>query len=197
MRQPLHIIYVTGLGDRKPTMQRRAVWFWRVYGVRPHFFQMNWADGEAWQSKFDRLLELIDELKAQGDVALVGVSAGAAASILAFAERPSDLLGLVLIVAKVNRMDGIQQKYLEQNLAFATVAKDEPAALAALTDKQRQRIMSRYGFDTFVRKADSDVKGAHNRRVFGVTHFWTIAEQDTLGAPNFIRFLKRLQGAKE
>src|SRR5580700_11504718 len=87
-----HIIYIPGLGDSNTVRgQRFLVSLWRNYGIHGHCYQMVWADKEPFQPKFDRLLSLIDELHAQGQVvSLIGSSAGASVALHAFAARKQD-----------------------------------------------------------------------------------------------------------
>jgi pimeloyl-ACP methyl ester carboxylesterase len=196
-KKPLHVIYVPGLGDEPANGQRRAVERWKKYGVHGHFFQMHWADGERWQPKFERLLAFIDKLLEQGDdVAITGSSAGATAVIAAFAARRDQLVGAVIMAGKVNRPQYINPRLLQKNPAFGDAAHAAFTALDDLEDHHRVRLLSRYGFDPVVTKADSYIPGAKNRRIPTPGHVLTIAMQVTLGAPSFIRFLKRLQTAQ-
>lgn len=195
MTKLLHLIYITGLGDASPNSQRWAVSTWRKWGVTSELFQVNWADGEAWQPKFDRLLDLIDSLVADGKaVGLVGASAGAGAAINAFAARKDKIVGVVCISGKVNRPEVIGQGYRKKNPAFVTSAYQVEQSLAVLDVSDRRRILSRYALlDETVYKPDSRIAGARNRIVPTVGHFFTIATQLIFGAPSFIRFLKRQQ----
>lgn len=193
MKKPLHLIYITGLGDARVSGQRLAVSTWRWWGVKAELFQMNWADKEPWPPKFERLLARIDELvSADKTVALVGVSAGASAVINAFAARKDVLVGAVIIAGKVNRPEAINPGHNTKNPAFVTSAQDCQPALASLDASDRQRILSRFALlDELVTKSDSRIPGVHNRLVPSLGHFITIATQITLGAPSFIRFLKK------
>jgi pimeloyl-ACP methyl ester carboxylesterase len=193
MKKPLHLIYITGLGDRNVTGQRRAVATWHLWGVEAELFQVNWGDKEAWEPKFKRLLARIDALLADDkQVGLVAVSAGATAAINAFAVRKDEVVGVVCIAGKINRPGAIGQRYRQNNPAFLTSAQDCQQALATLNSGDRQRILSRYGLaDEMVSTSDSRLPGARNRYVLSAGHFVTIALQITLGAPGFIRFLKR------
>jgi dienelactone hydrolase len=193
MNKPLHVIYITGLGDRHPNGQRRAVSTWHWYGVEAELFQMKWADREPWESKFERLLARIDALAAQGKtVGLVAASAGATAAINAYAARKDVISGVVCIAGKVNRPQAIGRHFRQQNPAFVTAAEECRKALAGLSAADRRHIQSRYALaDEMVTKQDSRIPGANNRLTPSIGHFITIATQITLGAPGLIRFLKR------
>lgn len=194
MKKPLHLIYITGLGDARVGGQQRAVATWHWYGAEAELFQMNWGDKQAWQPKFERLLARIDALLAADKaVALVAVSAGASAAINAFAARKNLLVGVVCISGKVNRPQAIGSRYRRNSPAFVTSAQDCQQALASLEAPDRRRILSRFAiFDGIVTVADSRIPGARNRFVPTIGHLPTIAVQITIGAPSFIRFLKRL-----
>lgn len=193
-RKPLHVIYIPGINDEPAKGQRLAISVWSGYGVHPHLFQMKWADGEAWQPKFQRLLAFIDDLLEQGnDVALTGSSAGGVAVITAFAARRDQLVGAVFMAAKVNRPRFINPILLKRNPALKEGLLAASRALEDLEDHHRVRLLSRYGFDPVIRKKDAHIAGAKNRRVPSSGHVLTIASQITLGAPSFIRFLRRLQ----
>jgi len=198
MDQQLYLIYIPGLGDSRVTGQRKAVATWRWWGVEAELFQMNWADKEAWTTKFARLLKRIDTLTAQGKrVGLVGASAGASAVINAYATRRDHIAGCVLIAGKVNRPEAIGRRYQQQNPAFVTAAHDCQTALDSLTFGDRKRILSRYALaDETVYKPDSRIAGAQNRLVPTIGHAFTIATQLVFGAPSFIRFVKRLEQMK-
>jgi len=190
------VIYVPGLGDANPRAQRLLIRTWRVWGVKPLLFQMNWGDGEAFAPKLRRLLKLIDDEVSKGrKVSLVGASAGAGAVINAFAARKDKIQGVVCICGKVNNPETIGPRYSTGNKAFVDSARQVQFSLDKLDfDADRTRIESRYAiFDPIVSQSDSEIAGAHNRTVPTVGHSITIASQLLFGAPSFLRFLKHIQ----
>jgi dienelactone hydrolase len=191
--QKLHVIYVPGLGDRKVTGQQKAINIWRHYGVDPELFQMNWGNKEPWEPKFERLLVRIDELINDGkQIGLVGVSAGASAVINAYAARKDHIVGVVCIAGKINRPETIGQHYLRNSPALLTSVQNCIGSLQLLTDSDRQHILTRYAvFDGTVFTHDSRIPGAHNRMWSTIAHVPTIAVQLTIGAPSFLKFLKK------
>lgn len=187
------VIYIPGLGDVNPRGQLALVRAWKWYGVEPHFFQMNWADGEAFAPKLDRLLMLIDGQHAKGNkVSLVAASAGAGAAINAFAARKNVVSGVVLIAGWVNFPEDIGQGYRRKNPAFVESANLVQSSLDKLGfDADRARIQSRHAiFDPVVPQKYSEVIGGNNVTVPSVGHATTIATQLAVGAPSFLRFLK-------
>jgi hypothetical protein len=192
MNKRLHVIYIPGLGDQNPTRQRKAVDFWRHYGVEAELFRMNWADDVPWEAKFERLLQRIDELAEKGSVALVGASAGASAVINAFAARQDKIVGAACISGKIHHPERIGARYRKNNPSFITSAYACPRSLATIPKDKRSRILCRYAlFDEVVNTKDSRVDGARNRRSPTFFHAFTIGFQLVLGAPSFLKFLKR------
>lgn len=185
-----HVIYIPGLGDSKATWQKRAVSLWRLWGVTPHTFQMMWADGEAFDPKFKRLLDLIDESAQNGKVSLVCSSAGATAAIPAFAARADVVNGVVCIAGKINRPEAIGGGYRRTNPAFVEGAYQVADALNALGDRRSRILSIRAAFDEVVSARDSYLPGAENRMAITMGHAITIGTQLTFGAP---RFLKRIK----
>lgn len=191
----LHIIYVPGLGDSNVTFQQNAVNTWKWYGASAELFQMKWDDQEAWESKFERLLAIVDAASGKGyDVGIVGASAGASAVVNAFAVRKHAVVGVVFLAGKVNRPEEVGDRYKNNNPAFWTSIKNCQEALSSLDLIERKRILSRYGFiDELVPALDSIVPGATNQKTPTAGHAFTIATQLFFGAPSFIRFLKNQQ----
>lgn len=189
----LHVIYIPGLGDRKPDRQRMAINLWRFYGVEAELFHMNWGDKKPWEPKLKKLLKRIDKLDREGKtVALVGVSAGATAVINAFAARQDKVVGVVCISGKIHRPENIQARYRRTNPSFITSAYACPRSLAAIGKANRKRLLSIYAlFDEVVTTRDSRVAGARNRLSPTIGHAITIGFQLILGAPFFLGFLKR------
>jgi pimeloyl-ACP methyl ester carboxylesterase len=190
----LYIIYIPGIGDARPSSyQAKAVRTWSWWGVEAEIFELNWADDVPWQTKFQSLLNRIDELGSAGrKVSLVGVSAGASAAINAYAERPA-IHGVVLIAGKVNRPAAIGRRYRQNEPSFVTSAEHAPDSLGKLSPADRRRILSRFAvLDGVVTRKDSTIPDARNRISPTIGHVLTIAVQITLGAPSFIRFLERL-----
>lgn len=187
------VIYIPGMGDDTNGLQSAAIKVWRLYGVQPIMHEMPWMDADSWQSKFERLLALIEKLSTDNNrVSLVGVSAGAGAAINAFAARPDSINKVVCIVGKINNPDDIGPSYRKRSPAFYQSALKVQFSLDKLAALNRRKdIMSRYAiFDETVRRQDSIVLGGINTTVCSVSHVFTIVEQILFGALIFIRFLK-------
>lgn len=177
-----------------PTGQRKLVSAWRIWGVQPHFIQMNWGDGKPFEPKLNKILAKIDDLHAKGhQVSLVGASAGGGAVINAFAARKEKVASVVTLSGKINDPDGIGTRYSGPNPAFVESAFMVQPSLDKLDFyKDRSRIQSRYAFfDPIVPLSDSKVVGANNNMLPTIGHGFTIATQLLFGAPVFLHWLKQ------
>ena len=137
----LNVIYVPGLGDKRPYGQVLITKCWRLFGLRAYYLALDWANDEPFESKLTRLVAKIDELAKDGPVSLVGVSAGAGAVLNAYALRPN-IKSVVLICGKVQHPETINPSYFERNPAFKSSAFMVAGSLAKLSNLQRARIMS-------------------------------------------------------
>lgn len=189
------VIYVPGIGDDIKKLQSTLVKLWRLCGVQGVVHEMPWMDSEPFAHKFERLLERIDDLHDQGAVvSLVGTSAGAGAVINAFAARKERVNGVVCLVGKINNPDTIGASYRRRSPAFIESALEVQFSLDRLDiDTDRKRIMSRYAMlDGIVPRRDSVIVGGINKTVPSIGHGLTIVSQLLVGAPFYLRFLKRL-----
>jgi pimeloyl-ACP methyl ester carboxylesterase len=189
------VIYIPGIGDDIKKLQSTLIKKWRLYGVQPLVHEMPWMDQEPFASKLERLVALIKELHGQDRiVSLVGASAGAGAAINAFAQRSGKVNGIVCIAGKVNNPESIGDGYRQRSPSFIESANQVQFSLDILDEgNYRSRIMSRYAlFDPIIPREDSIVLGGVNITVPTFGHSVTIAEQLLLGAPNYLRWLKRL-----
>ena len=191
--QRLHVIYIPGIGDANPTSQIWAVSKWKYWGVDSELLQMNWHDNEPWPKKLDKITARIDRLKSESKlVALVGASAGASAAINAYAARKDDVIGLVTIAGKINNPQSIGPRYRQNNPAFVESAYQCEQSLKKLNEADLKKVLCRYAvFDEVIARQDSVIQGAKNQMIPTLGHAITIAIQITLGAPSFIRFLKK------
>lgn len=185
----LNVIYVPGLGDKRPYGQAFITKFWRLVGLRVHYFALNWADGEAYEPKFKRLLAKIDSFD---KVALVGVSAGASAVLNAFAVRPH-LVGIVCISGKIKNPQTIHPRRFELNPAFKESVFGVQTSLKKLKPTDRRRIMSIHPlYDQTVPIKDTFINGAIERVVYVRGHITSIYYTIIFKPKTIADFLKRV-----
>ncbi len=189
-----HVIYVPGLGDDVLYAQSTAVKLWRLYGVRGHFHAMPWRGEEAYGPKFQRLLSEIDKYSQDGQVHLVGASAGASAILNALVERPDKIGGVVLICPKINNPETVSQKSYQENPAFKESLEQLQTNLKKLTASQKSRQILNYYSpgDGSISHEGSTIPGVPERRLPALRHGYAIVYAITFGAPGLMRFLKHI-----
>lgn len=188
------VIYVPGLGDSRVAGQQMAVDLWRLQGVEPYLFQMNWSNGEAFAPKMTRLLKLIDGLTSEGKiVSLVGASAGGSVVMNALALRRNTLNGVACICGKISNKHNVHPLTYQRNVAFHHSMHGLDDALPELTDKDMSRVLSLHPIvDNVVPIPDTKLAGAHIGTMPTFGHFLGIAYGLTLGSFRIMRFLKKI-----
>ena len=92
-----NLILIPGLGDRK-WLYQLACPLWRVRGYYPHVFTFGWEDAaNDYHKKQNRLHDYIRNL--DGDVYIIGASAGGVAALNALAMDSSDRIKAVATIA--------------------------------------------------------------------------------------------------
>ncbi len=196
MSQKHAVIYIPGLGDSRIRGQQKAVNAWKVHGVEPYLFQMNWIDGEPFEPKLDRLLALIDKLTAKGRlVSLVAASAGASAALNAYAARQSQINGVVSICGKLqgHGIGSVHSSLYRRNPAFLESMQQLAVSEDKLDAKARARILSMHPtVDDSVPVSETKLPGTSPKLMPVAGHFFGIAYGLTIGSFSAIRFLKQL-----
>ena len=139
-------ILIPGLGDQRPVFG----WFYKQVQKRWQRFSMctrvlwpKWVSKEPYERKYQRLRALIIEERQQGrEVVLVGISAGAALGLLAFAEGGGDITAFVSVCGFTQlKPTDVTNKDLMKLSWFQATNRAELAA-RALTAAERKRILS-------------------------------------------------------
>lgn len=154
MRTTPHLILIPGLGDRK-WLYRLVCPFWRARGFCPHVFAFGWEDAaNDYHKKQNRLHDYIRNL--EGDVYLIGASAGGVAALNALAMDSSDKIKSVATIATPYVY---RQRLRNETLARAIseLSNNLPAMQAKFI-----RITSFYGiYDQVVSPNDSHLNATH------------------------------------
>lgn len=132
-----HLILIPGLGDRK-WLYQLAYPLWRVRGFRPHVFTFGWESAaNDYYKKQKYLNDYIRNLN--GDIYLIGASAGGTAALNALAMDSSDRIKAVATIATPYVY---RQRLKNQTLARAI---DELASNLPNMQAKFARITSFYG----------------------------------------------------
>ncbi len=138
--------------------------------------QPQWVSKETYELKYRRLLEAIREEHQQGrEVVLVGVSAGAALGLLAFAETGSDVLAFVSVCGFTQlKPTDIANRDLMKFSWFNAANRAELAA-QGLSRSERKRILSLIArSDDIIDPRQEYIDGATNVRMYSRGHVASI-----------------------
>ena len=174
-------------------VQSTLIRSWRFHGVRGHCHAIPWAGEEAWQSKFQRLLDEIDEYAGQGHkVSLVGASAGASAVLNAYAERRDKVAGVGLYMCQGQCAGTVSARNLCQESGFQGSSLELlQGNLKKLTAADKAKMRSYYSpNDGTVPYATTVIKGVDETRLPALRHGRAILYSLSFGFPKLIRFLK-------
>lgn len=193
MKKALNAIYLPGLGDNQSYFQQLVVKLWRLRGIKGHYIELSWGDGEPFAPKLQEIIVSVDRLAAQdGPVALVSASAGASAAINAYVKRKNKICCVIFIAGKVKNAESISQATFDHNPAFKTSLALLPASLRDITNADKAKILSvRPMHDSTVPVADTKIDGVVERVLPTSGHVFSIAYAITVGFGGIARFIKQ------
>lgn len=145
-------------------MQRLLLVTWRLYGISPHVFVMDWASVGSFETRFNELMALIDRLHDQGrEVSLVGASAGASTVLLGLVEQSEKITGVATLCGQIATKEAVAGPVAAANPRFKAALKRWDEHKAVLSDSQRRRILTlRPTRDAVVPRSEEVLAGAVN-----------------------------------
>ena len=163
-----NLILIPGLGDRK-WLYRLVCPVWRLRGFGTHVFAFGWEDAASnYHEKQIRLNNYVRSL--DGDVYLIGASAGGMAALHALAGDNGKIKGVATIATPYIYRQKLQNNFLEQAIA-------ELATALLQIQSKSTRITSFYGvYDQVVPPNDSHLDNIHSAkqliggRIANITH---------------------------
>lgn len=163
-----HLILIPGLGDRK-WLYCLVCPVWRLRGFRTHVFAFDWEyTASNYHEKQIRLNNYVRSL--DGDVYIIGASAGGMAALHALAGDNGKIKGVATIATPYIYRQKLQNKFLEQAIA-------ELATALLQIQSKSTRITSFYGvYDQVVPPNDSHLDNIHSvkqligGRIANITH---------------------------
>jgi hypothetical protein len=151
---------------------------------------MLWAEPVPLKPRFEKLIQRIDELHAQGKkISLVGTSAGASAVISAFVLRPEKVSGVVTICGKLQ--GGIPEAVEALNPSFGESLDELAKSLKKLSPALKKRILSVYSpLDLVVPPDEAVIPGVETLETRALGHNPTCAYVLLWKSRQIVRFLK-------
>ncbi len=192
---PIHILYLSGLGDEYDVLRLRVLRWWHFKNVTVELVPMNWTEG-TFEQKLARIDMAIDRAKGKR-VVMLGESAGGSMAIHTYARRGDDLYKVMTLCGKNTQPEKVADHYYENHPAFKTSMERLNESLAQLSDQQKQNFVSIHPlYDPTVPVPETLLPGCRQVRLWAVGHLSVIALGLTLFSPVIVRAARRAAKAK-
>ena len=182
---PIHILYLSGLGDDYDSFRLRALRWWKYRNVTVELVPMKWATG-TFEQKLARIDRAIDS--AQGKrVVVVGESAGGSMAVHIAARRP-DIYKVMTICGKNSHPETVGQRYYDHSPAFKASMDLLNDSAKQLNDDQRKKFVSIHPlYDGTVPVRDTVLAGCRQVWLPLVGHLFVIGCALTIFSPVIVR----------
>lgn len=191
------IIIIPGLSDKTEKLKWVTRW-WRKENLYPYLYPFGWQDNSTnFETKFNKLVQLIDKLSKQGDVSILGISAGGSAAFNALLKRSKIIKRAVNVCGRLragkhkwrslDKMASKSRSFKESVLYFQKQETKTPPLL-----KSRLMTVTPMFGDELVPADTSSLPGAYNIKMPTGEHLLSITMALTLFIKPIIKFIKEL-----
>ena len=187
-------IIVLGLGDDNIYTPILA-WRWEQQGIKIAIFQTKWKSDEDYQSKLNRLENLIDKESQDNRVSLIGTSAGGSLVINAYAQRKNKINKIITICSRLKKgqTEGFRgfDERTQNYPAFRESVILAEENVATFSKEDRKNIMTVHAWlgDELVPVNTSTIDKAKNIIVPTGEHVISIASSLTIFSRPLIEFI--------
>lgn len=165
-----HVIYIPGLGDKYDFVRKIGLKLWRRPGIKVSHMPMRWEDPtESYEQKIDRLKAFIDRYP-EGDVILVGESAGGSVAIAATRRFAQQITRTVTVCGMNYGVANVNPTLYAKNIAFKDAMLQADHTVESLSDKERSKLRILYSsMDFTVRPKNTLIQGVSSQdlKIFG------------------------------
>lgn len=165
------IIIVPGIPAFSTFFKILSLWL-HLLGFTPIVVDLHWTDNSKnFQQKLQPLLTLIDKLSKNGNVSLIGVSAGGSAVLNAFSQRKNSIKSVVSICSRLgkinNRLNANMKKYTSFKESIELLEKNKEF----ISPIERRKILTIRGiFDERMPSSIAILDGANQSTTFMIFH---------------------------
>lgn len=190
-QKSIAVLYLPGLGGEYDALRARAISWWpkRYNAV---MVPMNWTDKyETLAQKIIRIQQAITQ--AEGQVILVGESAGAAIGLVVAHENPN--VKFVAYCGKIGGAATTGERYYERVPVFRELLPLADAIREKLSDseKKRMRVVRAYN-DRFLSLRDNTIPGVAETILPSIGHLTSIVLGITVLRYALLRAIDELKG---
>lgn len=192
MNNPIHIIYVPGLGDMYDHGRALALKTWKRRGIKVTFVSMKWRSAsEKYADKLQRVKDAIHESNAK-HIVLVGESAGGAIVTVAGYQCHDKVSKVITIYGKNVKTYRVSPYLYRKNEAFKPAMLESDRTVDEMKPYHAKKYVVFYSpFDPTIRLTDTIIPGAEVKRLFTPGHLLSIFLVLTVFQSIVIREAKR------
>lgn len=183
MKPSIHVLYLSGFGNKYDPFRLKALRLWRYEGISVELVPMRWEGNETFEQKIARIDQAIDRAKNK-KVVLLGESAGGSMAVHMYARRSGDFYKVMTICGKNANPGTVGEEYYQRSPAFRTSMEKLDESTSQLTKSQRQNFVSIYPlYDSVVPAKDTLLADCKRARLWSFGHLFTIFLALTLLSP--------------
>jgi predicted alpha/beta hydrolase family esterase len=190
MSQKIHILYISGFGDKYDRLRLRCLSWWKFSGVTVELIPMKWESG-TFEQKLARIDTAINRAKGK-KVVVIGESAGGSMAVHTYARRANDIYKVMTLCGKNTHPEGVSESYYVHYPAFRESMNQLNASIETLTHKQKSEFVSIHPlYDPTVPVRETLLPGCRQMRLWTVGHFTAIVLALTILSPLIVRAARR------
>ncbi|MDB5176614.1 MAG: hypothetical protein JWN75_282 [Candidatus Saccharibacteria bacterium] len=190
MSQKIHILYISGLGDKYDRLRLRCLRLWKFKDVTVELIPMNWEMG-TFEQKLARIDTAINRVSGK-KVVLIGESAGGSMAVHTYARRGDALYKVTTLCGKNSQPEKVSESYYVNHPSFRESMNQLNASIDKLSDDEKERFVSIHPlYDPTVPVRETLIPGCRRVRIWTAGHFLTIMLAITILSPIVIHAVRR------
>lgn len=191
MSLPIHILYISGFGNRYELLRLRILKRWHYRDVTVELVPMRWTGKESFEQKIARIDRAIDRAVGKR-IVIIGESAGGSMAVHMYARRPDDFYKVMGLCGKASHPETVGERYFERSPAFRTSMERLNDSIAQLSNKQKREFVSIHPlYDPVVLIPQTLLSGCRQVRFLSFGHLFSIFLALTIFSPLVVRTAKR------
>lgn len=189
-----HLVIIPGLGDNDDYVRFLTRSWERKYDIKTHVIAFGWkGKANEFEDHLNKLRRYIDNLlKQNGDVSILGISAGASAAINLFSARKHKINKVISVCGRL-RDQNVKQRFYYPKMQLDIFKKSLNLCeinQEKLTKEDKERILTiRPFYDDVVPVRTMTIDGAVNRKIFAAQHGISIYLAMTLYSKTIVKLL--------
>lgn len=191
MKQPIHILYLSGFGMDHDSLRLRMLKLWRFRNVTIELVPMRWESNETFEQKLARIDQAIDRAAGK-QIVIIGESAGGSMAVHMYARRSDDLYKVMGLCGKASQPETVEERYYARSPTFRVSMERLNESIGQLSEDQRKRFVSIHPlYDPTVPVSETLLPGCKRIRLWTVGHLFAITVALTIFSPLLVRAVRK------